>query len=100
MVQNLTQFVQPGQAMIRVRQGHNVELTLKNSTDSPVSHSIDSHGVIGPGGGGKVTQTPPGATSVFRFAALHPGVFSGLPDGPGSSKINDLRVTWPPLAMR
>jgi nitrite reductase (NO-forming) len=61
--------------MIRVRQGDNVELTLKNSTASPVSHSIDSHGVIGPGGGGKVTQTPPGATSVFRFTALHPGVF-------------------------
>jgi nitrite reductase (NO-forming) len=61
--------------MIRVRQGDNVELTLKNSTDSPVSHSIDSHGVIGPGGGGKVTQTPPGATSVFRFTAMKPGVF-------------------------
>src|SRR5262249_25420319 len=47
--------------MIRVRQGDVVELTLKNSTESPVSHSIDSHGVTGPGGGGKVTQTPPGA---------------------------------------
>src|SRR5206468_2797599 len=39
--------------MIRVRQGDTVELTLKNSTESPVSHSIDSHGVTGPGGGGK-----------------------------------------------
>ena len=28
--------------MIRVRQGDTVELTLKNSTESPVSHSIDS----------------------------------------------------------
>ena len=43
--------------MIRVRQGDTVELTLHNALDSPVSHSIDSHGVLGPGGGGKVTQT-------------------------------------------
>lgn len=61
--------------MIRLRQGDTVELTLKNSLKSPVSHSIDSHGVTGPGGGGKVTQTPPGGTSVFRFKALNPGVY-------------------------
>ncbi|MCI0745972.1 MAG: copper-containing nitrite reductase [Verrucomicrobia subdivision 3 bacterium] len=61
--------------MIRVRQGDTVELTLKNSLESPVSHSIDSHGVLGPGGGGKVTQTPPGAKSVFQFKAMRPGVF-------------------------
>lgn len=61
--------------MIRVRQGDTVELTLKNSLDSPVSHSIDSHGVTGPGGGGKITQTPPGGTSTFRFKALYPGVY-------------------------
>jgi nitrite reductase (NO-forming) len=61
--------------MIRVRQGDTVELTLKNSTESPVSHSIDSHGVTGPGGGGKVTQTTPGATSVFQFKAMNPGVY-------------------------
>jgi nitrite reductase (NO-forming) len=61
--------------MIRVRQGDAVELTLHNALDSPVSHSIDSHGVLGPGGGGKVTQTPPGATSVFQFKAMKPGVF-------------------------
>ena len=61
--------------MIRVRQGDTVELTLHNAADSPVSHSIDSHGVLGPGGGGKVTQTPPGATSVFQFKAMKPGVF-------------------------
>jgi nitrite reductase (NO-forming) len=61
--------------MIRVRQGDTVELTLKNSPESPVSHSIDSHGVLGPGGGGKVTQTPPGSTSVFQFKAMKPGAF-------------------------
>jgi nitrite reductase (NO-forming) len=61
--------------MIRVRQGDTVELTLKNSLNSPVSHSIDLHAATGPGGGGKVTQTPPGATSIFRFKALNPGVY-------------------------
>jgi nitrite reductase (NO-forming) len=61
--------------MIRVRQGDTVELTLHNAPDSPVTHSIDSHGVLGPGGGGKVTQTPPGATSIFQFKAMRPGIF-------------------------
>jgi nitrite reductase (NO-forming) len=61
--------------MIRVRQGDTVELTLKNSLTSPVSHSIDSHGATGPGGGGKVTQTPPGGTSSFRFKAMNPGAY-------------------------
>lgn len=61
--------------MIRVRQGDTVELTLKNSLDSPVSHSIDLHAATGPGGGGKVTQTAPGDTSIFRFKVLNPGVY-------------------------
>jgi nitrite reductase (NO-forming) len=61
--------------MIRVRQGDTVKLALHNALESPVSHSIDSHGVLGPGGGGKVTQTPPGGTSVFQFKAMRPGVF-------------------------
>jgi len=61
--------------MIRVRQGDTVELVLKNSPESPVSHSIDSHGVLGPGGGGKVTQTPPGTRSVFQFQAMKSGVY-------------------------
>jgi nitrite reductase (NO-forming) len=61
--------------MIRVRQDDTVELTLHNASDSRVSHSIDLHAVLGPGGGGKVTQTPPGATSIFQFKAMKPGVF-------------------------
>jgi nitrite reductase (NO-forming) len=61
--------------MIRVRQGDTVELTLKNSPLSPVTHSIDSHGVTGPGGGAKASQTLPGGTSVFRFKALKPGAY-------------------------
>ena len=61
--------------MIRVRQGDTVELTLKNAPDSGLTHSIDLHAVIGPGGGAKVMQVPPGESATFRFQALHPGVY-------------------------
>jgi nitrite reductase (NO-forming) len=61
--------------MIRVRQGDTVEISLRNSLRSPVTHSIDSHGVTGPGGGGKVTQTEPDGHTLFKFQALNPGVF-------------------------
>jgi nitrite reductase (NO-forming) len=61
--------------MIRLRQGDTVELTFKNALDSPLTHSLDSHAVTGPGGGGKVTQTAPGETSVLRFKALKPGAY-------------------------
>jgi nitrite reductase (NO-forming) len=61
--------------MIRMRQGDTVELSLRNALDSPLTHSIDSHAVTGPGGGAKVTQTPPGGTSSFRFRAIKPGAY-------------------------
>ena len=61
--------------MLRVRQGDTVELTLKNSPDSKLSHSIDLHAVTGPGGGAKVTQIAPGESATFTFKALNPGVY-------------------------
>jgi len=61
--------------MLRVRQDDTVELTLKNSPDSHLSHSIDLHAVTGPGGGAKVTQIAPGESATFRFKALNPGVY-------------------------
>src|SRR5262249_43015819 len=61
--------------MIRVRQGDTVELTLKNSPDSKVTHSIDLHAVTGPGGGAKGTQIAPGEQASFRFQALNPGAY-------------------------
>lgn len=61
--------------MIRLRQGDTVELTLKNSPFSPVTHSIDSHGITGPGGGAKFTQTAVGDTSILRFKAIKPGAY-------------------------
>src|SRR5438270_355766 len=61
--------------MIRVRQGDTVELTLRNSPDMPVTHSINLHAVNGPGGGSVDTQVAPGDQSTIRFEALHPGVY-------------------------
>ncbi|HET7771292.1 MAG TPA: copper-containing nitrite reductase, partial [Chloroflexota bacterium] len=61
--------------MLRVRQGDDVEITLKNAADSKVTHSIDLHAVTGPGGGATVTQVPAGGSATFRFKALNPGVY-------------------------
>jgi nitrite reductase (NO-forming) len=60
---------------IRVREGDTVELTLKNSQNSKFPHSIDLHAVTGPGGGAKVTQTPPGEKTAFAWKALNPGLY-------------------------
>ena len=61
--------------MLRVRQGDDVELTLRNAPDSKVTHSIDLHAVTGPGGGATVTQVPAGGSATLRFRALNPGVY-------------------------
>jgi nitrite reductase (NO-forming) len=60
--------------MIRVRQGDTVELTLKNDGHL-VSHSIDLHAALGPGGGMDLTETKQGESRTFTFKALIPGVF-------------------------
>ncbi|MBO0883485.1 MAG: nitrite reductase, copper-containing [Mycobacterium sp.] len=61
--------------MIRVLQGDTVELTLKNAPDGGLTHSIDLHAVLGPGGGAKYTQVPPGDSATIRFQAMRPGVY-------------------------
>jgi len=61
--------------LIRVRVGDTVELHLKNSPDSLMTHSIDLHAVTGPGGGSVATQTQPGAENIITFKALKPGLF-------------------------
>lgn len=60
--------------MIRVRQGDTVELTLKNE-GRLVSHSIDLHAALGPGGGMDLTETKQGESRTFTFKAIAPGVF-------------------------
>lgn len=60
---------------IRVREGDTLELTLKNSMNSSMKHSIDLHAVTGPGGGAALTLTDPGATTKTRFKMLVPGLY-------------------------
>jgi nitrite reductase (NO-forming) len=60
--------------MLRVRQGDTVELILKNE-GVLVSHSIDLHAALGPGGGMDITETKQGETRTFTFKAAVPGVF-------------------------
>lgn len=60
--------------MIRVRQGDTIELTLKNE-GRLVSHSIDLHAALGPGGGMDLTEAKQGETRTFTFKAIVPGVF-------------------------
>ncbi|HSU13803.1 MAG TPA: copper-containing nitrite reductase [Longimicrobium sp.] len=64
----------PGR-FIRVREGDQVELHLKNHPGSMVPHNIDLHAVTGPGGGAEATTTMPGHESVLRFTALNPGLY-------------------------
>lgn len=60
--------------MIRIRQGDTVELTLRNE-GRLVSHSIDLHAALGPGGGMELTEAKQGETKTFTFQAIVPGVF-------------------------
>jgi nitrite reductase (NO-forming) len=64
----------PGK-FIRVRQGDLIDFTLKNATDSKVSHNIDLHAVTGPGGGAEATATAPGQSTRFQFRALNQGLY-------------------------
>jgi nitrite reductase (NO-forming) len=60
---------------VRVRVGDIVEVHLKNDAGSAMSHNVDFHAVIGPGGGAKATEANPGETRGFEFKAEHPGLF-------------------------
>lgn len=64
----------PG-SFIRVRQGDEVELRLRNAANSTVPHNIDLHAVTGPGGGAEASWTAPGGESVFTFRPLNPGLY-------------------------
>ena len=59
--------------MIRVLQNDTVTINLVNQ--GAMTHSIDLHAVIGPGGGAVYTQTSPGSTTKFTFKALRPGLY-------------------------
>jgi copper-containing nitrite reductase len=61
--------------MIRVKQGDEIEVTLRNSPGSHMTHSIDFHAALGPGGGAALSQVTPGQSKTFTFQATTPGLF-------------------------
>lgn len=64
----------PG-SFIRIRVGDEVELHLKNRSNSVMPHNIDLHAVNGPGGGAEATNVAPGKEAIFNFKALNPGLY-------------------------
>lgn len=64
----------PG-SFIRVREGDEIELHLKNAANSNMPHNIDLHAVNGPGGGAEATFAAPGKEAVFTFKALNPCLY-------------------------
>ena len=60
---------------IRLRLNQTVEMHIINPPNSTMVHSIDSHAILGTGGGGVYSQTPPGQESIFQFKALRVGLF-------------------------
>ncbi len=64
----------PG-SFIRVREGDEVEFTLKNHPTSMAAHNIDLHAVSGPGGGAKASFVGPDQAKTFSFRALNPGLY-------------------------
>ncbi|MBL1433980.1 nitrite reductase, copper-containing [Candidatus Wolfebacteria bacterium] len=60
---------------LRVREGDNVHLTLKNLETNIHQHSIDLHAVTGPGGGSAVIGANPGEENTLDFKALNPGLY-------------------------
>ena len=58
-----------------MRVGDTVEVHLKNDENSVMTHSVDFHAAIGPGGGSEFTQTDPGGEKIMTFKALMPGLF-------------------------
>jgi len=61
--------------LIRLRVGQVVVMHIINPPNSTMVHSIDSHGILGQGGGGAYSQTAPGNESIFQFTAMNPGLF-------------------------
>jgi copper-containing nitrite reductase len=61
--------------MIRVRQGDTLQVTLHNKASNHMTHSIDFHAALGPGGGAELTQAAPGQSKTLTFETTIPGLF-------------------------
>ncbi len=64
----------PGE-FFRVKEGDEVVVKFKNSSESQNPHSVDFHSVNGPGGGAAVLTANPGESKEYTFKATHPGAY-------------------------
>ncbi|MGE5784912.1 MAG: multicopper oxidase domain-containing protein, partial [Myxococcales bacterium] len=60
---------------LRVREGDTVVLKLTNDPSNVEPHSIDLHAVVGPDGGGAVTEVKPGESKTLTFLATRQGAY-------------------------
>ncbi|MCF0155490.1 MAG: nitrite reductase, copper-containing [Veillonella sp.] len=60
---------------IRVREGDEVEIHLKNPPTERMPHSIDFHAVTGEMGGVEATQAMPNTETTTVFTAMKPGLY-------------------------
>jgi nitrite reductase (NO-forming) len=60
---------------LRVRVGDTIDIHLKNSADSSMTHSVDFHAATGPGGGAAALQVDPGQEKSMTWKALVPGLY-------------------------
>jgi len=62
--------------MIRVRQGDTIQVTLHNDANSHMTHSIDFHAALGPGGALLLRRLLQGSLRHSRSRPLHRGCLS------------------------
>ncbi len=60
---------------IRIKQGDEVELNLKNNGTNRMFHNIALQAVTGHSGGAAATLAAPGQRASFKFTALNPGLY-------------------------
>src|SRR5262249_19755032 len=55
---------------LRARVGDTIDIRVKNSADSSMTHSVDFHAATGPGGGAAVLPVDPGHEKSMTFKLL------------------------------
>ncbi len=60
---------------IRARQGDTLQVEFSNTDNRGMSHNVDFHAVMGPGGGSLLLNASDGMVKSASFKLLHPGLF-------------------------
>ncbi len=60
---------------IRARQGDTLEVVLSSTDNRGMSHNVDFHAVMGPGGGAPLLNANLGQVKIAWFKLSHPGLF-------------------------